>query len=314
MPEISQLCWGRALHCRAAVRLSFGWTLLGPRLEIQINNQTGARAVLCIWLFKVRRQAWNAAAVRLSQEESAPLTFLPRRWDQNLLFIFLSFILQKKSNKWLDGVSLQPFRLTRRIYLSFLGTRVEEGDRSREYRRRCCRNDVGASLSSRSADADLCFSLVLNSLRRWLCWRGREPRCRLLCVSYRNGSALTSGCFLRLLEEEYRSSSVLCTKRDTCSQIQTPPQTPTPSPPVWVCSPRPSSRRCEPAETLTPTSRCSRFWEERSDNLWIHTGRSPSYTHHICRQLQKVPDIFTVYSRFWLLLEFTGTHLVDIYI
>lgn len=238
MPEISQLCWGRALHCRAAVRLSFGWTLLGPRLEIQINNQTGARAVLCIWLFKVRRQAWNAAAVRLSQEESAPLTFLPRRWDQNLLFIFLSFILQKKSNKWLDGVSLQPFRLTRRIYLSFLGTRVEEGDRSREYRRRCCRNDVGAFLSSsRSADADLCSSLVLNSLRRWLCWRGREPRCRLLCVSYRNGSPLTSGCFLRLLEEEYRSSSVLCTKRDTCSQIQTPPQTPTPSPPCGFAHP-----------------------------------------------------------------------------
>lgn len=31
----------------------------------------------------------------------------------------------------------------------------------------------------------------------------------MVCVSYRNGSPLTSDFFLRLLEDEYKSSSIL---------------------------------------------------------------------------------------------------------
>lgn len=59
-------------------------------------------------------------------------------------------------------------------------------------------------------EADLHFSLVLNSLTRWLCWRGMMARWMFVCVSYRKGSLLTSVCFfLSWLEDEYSSSSDL---------------------------------------------------------------------------------------------------------
>lgn len=69
--------------------------------------------------------------------------------------------------------------------------------------------------------ADLCFSLVLNSLMRWLCWRGMVERWMLVCVSYRKGSLLTSDCFfLSWLEDEYSSSSALWMTTVMWSQTQ----------------------------------------------------------------------------------------------
>lgn len=140
-----------------------------------------------------------------------------------------------------------------------------------------------------SFDADLCFSLVLNSLNSWLCWRGREPRWRLPCVSYRTGSAPTSAFFLRLLEEEYNSSSTLWMKRKgLVGGAESPPHQPA----VWVCSPQLALQRCEPAEKPTPASHCCHFWEERSDNLSIeHPIRSIRNGTHktfadTCRKLQ----------------------------
>lgn len=105
------------------------------------------------------------------------------------------------------------------------------------------------------------------------------------CCGCRTGTArcsppaASSGCWRKSINPPLFSA-----RRETLAHRYRHPHRPPPAL-VWVCSPRPSSCRCEPAEMLTPTSRCSRFWEERSDNLWIHTAGSISYTHQVCRQL-----------------------------
>lgn len=57
--------------------------------------------------------------------------------------------------------------------------------------------------------------------------------------------------------------------KEMITDADSPPPPPPPPTAVLVCSPQLALHRCEPAERLTPTFRCSHFSEERSDNLLI---------------------------------------------